>query len=90
MKIAYTRAMVHAVLDGSLDGVSTRVDPVFGLTIPNAVPSVPVEVLDPRGTWPDPAGYDVQAKKLAAMFRENFEKFGSVAESIRAAGPAGE
>ena len=90
MKIGYTRAMVHAVLDGSLEGVSTRVDPVFGLAVPNAVPSVPVEVLDPRGTWPDPAAYDVQAKKLAAMFRENFEKFGSVAESIRAAGPASE
>jgi phosphoenolpyruvate carboxykinase (ATP) len=89
MKIAYTRAMVHALLDGTLDAAPTHEDPVFGLAIPDAVPSVPTHVLDPRGTWPDPAAYDVQAAKLAAMFRENFEKFGAVAESIRAAGPRG-
>jgi phosphoenolpyruvate carboxykinase (ATP) len=46
-------------------------------------------VLDPRGTWPEPAAYDAQAHKLAEMFRANFEKFGSVAESIRGAGPKG-
>jgi phosphoenolpyruvate carboxykinase (ATP) len=88
MKIGYTRAMVRAVLDGALDTVSTHEDPVFGLAIPDNVPGVPSTVLDPRGTWPDPAAYDVQAKKLAAMFVENFSKFGSVAESIRVAGPA--
>ncbi|MEO8563852.1 MAG: phosphoenolpyruvate carboxykinase (ATP) [bacterium] len=87
MKIAYTRSMVHAILDGTLDSIHTHEDPVFGLAIPDSVPSVPTEVLDPRATWPDPAAYDVQARKLAAMFSDNFEKFGSVAESIRSAGP---
>jgi len=50
---------------------------------------VPVEVLDPRGTWSDAAAYDTQAKKLAGMFRTNFEKFGNVAAEIRNAGPQG-
>ncbi|MEO6526178.1 MAG: phosphoenolpyruvate carboxykinase (ATP) [Gemmatimonadaceae bacterium] len=89
MKIAYTRAMVRAVLDGALDAAPTKHEPVFGLAIPTAVPGVPVEVLDPRSTWPDAHEYDAQAKKLAAMFRENFSKFGSTSESIRAAGPTG-
>ena len=89
MKLGYTRAMVHAALEGKLDGVATRTDPVFGLAIPQAVPGVPNEVLDPRGTWTDAAEYDAQAKKLAGMFRSNFEKFGSVAGSIKAAGPQG-
>ena len=89
MRIAYTRSMVHAILDGSLGAAATREDPVFGLAVPTAVPFVPAEVLDPRGTWPDPAAYDAQAHKLAEMFRANFEKFGSVAESIRGAGPKG-
>ena len=50
---------------------------------------VPSEVLDPRKTWSDSAEYDTQAKKLAEMFRKNFEKFASVAGSIKAAGPQG-
>jgi phosphoenolpyruvate carboxykinase (ATP) len=89
MKIAYTRSMVHALLDGALDDVATRQDPVFGLAVPAAVPNVPAEVLDPRGTWPDPAAYEAQAHKLAGMFRENFAKFGPMAQSIQAAGPRG-
>src|SRR5690348_16753198 len=89
MKIAHTRSMVHAILDGSLDEAATREDPVFGLAVPTAVRNVPAEVLDPRGTWPDPGAYDAQAAKLAAMFRENFAKFGSIARSLGAAGPRG-
>ena len=89
MQISYTRRMVHAILDGSLDGVSTREHPVFGLAVPTSVPNVPAEVLDPRGTWPDPEAYDAQARRLAAMFRENFEKFSPGARSLQSAGPRG-
>ena len=87
MKISYTRAMVRAALGGQLDGGGTFEDPFFGLHIPTAVPGVPTEVLNPRKTWPDAAGYDAQARKLAEMFRKNFEKFGSVGDTIRDAGP---
>jgi phosphoenolpyruvate carboxykinase (ATP) len=44
-------------------------------------------VLHPRDTWPDAAAYDAQARKLAKMFRENFEKFGSADTAIKNAGP---
>ena len=84
-----SKALVTPVLDGKLEGVSSRTDPVFGLSVPQAVPGVPTDVLDPRGTWSDGAAYDTQAKKLAGMFRKNFEKFGSVAAAIRDAGPQG-
>jgi phosphoenolpyruvate carboxykinase (ATP) len=89
VKIAYTRSMVHAILDGALDGVATRQDPVFGLAVPTSVPNVPADVLDPRGTWPDPAAYDAQAHTLAGMFRANFTKFSPMAQSVQAAGPRG-
>jgi phosphoenolpyruvate carboxykinase (ATP) len=89
MKLGYTRAMVHAALGGKLAATATRTDPVFGLAVPQTVPGVPTEILDPRATWSDPVAYDAQAKKLAEMFRTNFEKFGSVAAAIRAAGPQG-
>lgn len=87
MKLSYTRAMVNAALHGELDSVKTRKDPVFGLEVPTAIEKVPAEVLDPRGTWKDGAAYDAQAKKLAGMFRKNFEKFGAMDSKIREAGP---
>jgi phosphoenolpyruvate carboxykinase (ATP) len=88
MKLAYTRAMVRAALEGRLEGVPTREDPMFGLRIPTAVPDVPSDVLDPRATWADPARYDAQARKLAQMFRDNFTRFADqVTEEVRRAGP---
>jgi phosphoenolpyruvate carboxykinase (ATP) len=80
--------MVRAALDGSLEEVETREHPVFGIGIPRSCPGVPSEVLDPRSTWPNPAAYDAQARKLAGMFDQNFEKFAKeVTEEVRAAAP---
>jgi len=89
IKLGYTRAMISAALSGALDKTPLRVDPVFGLAVPTAIPDVPTAVLDPRGTWPDGAAYDEQAAKLAGMFRTNFGKFGETSEAIRNAGPKG-
>ncbi|GAC1410387.1 MAG: phosphoenolpyruvate carboxykinase (ATP) [Candidatus Velthaea sp.] len=75
MKIAYTRAMVNAAIEGRLSAAGFRKEPFFGLEIPNAVPDVPGNVLDPRAAWSDTAAYDAQAKKLAGLFSENFERF---------------
>lgn len=88
MRLADTRAMVDAILNGRLDDVEMRQDPVFGLQVPVGVPAVRPEVLDPRTTWPDPTQYDEQAAKLAAMFKENFKQFEArVSEAVRGAGP---
>lgn len=89
MRLSYTRKMVAAAIGGALDSVSTETDPVFGLAIPSEVKEVPSEVLHPRRTWSDGAAYDAQAKKLADMFRKNFEKFGNVDAGIKNAGPKG-
>jgi phosphoenolpyruvate carboxykinase (ATP) len=63
-------------------------DPIFGFGVPQAVPDVPAEALTPKSTWKDPAAYDAQAKKLAAMFEKNFQRYASgVSEEVRAAGP---
>src|SRR5438270_1399053 len=81
MSIAHTRAIVRAVLQGDLRGVSTHVDPVFGLHIPNRVPGVPREVLDTRDSWPNPEDYDRQAAKLRDMFQKNITMIGKSASS---------
>ena len=88
MKIAYTRAMLSAALNGQLDTVQYQKHDIFNLDIPKTCPGVPDSVLDPRNTWPDKDAYDAQAKKLAAMFVENFKTFEKhVDASVKAAGP---
>lgn len=88
MKLAHTRAMMRAALSGQLDDVPTWIDPVFGVQVPERVPDVPPEVLNPRETWADKAAYDAQAARLARLFHENFAKFDSeVSEAVRNAGP---
>jgi len=90
MKLAYTRAMVRAALAGTLDASPTTTDAVFGLAVPQTVPDVPAGVLDARASWTDGDAYDVQARKLASMFRENFARFGDqVSAVIAGAGPQG-
>ncbi|TVP51186.1 MAG: phosphoenolpyruvate carboxykinase (ATP) [Gemmatimonadales bacterium] len=89
MKIAHTRAMIRAALRGDLDTVATQEDPIFGLHVPTEVPGVPGNVLTPRSTWADGDAYDEAARKLAGMFRENFEKYAERAsDRVGKAGPA--
>jgi len=90
MKLAHTRRMVHALLRGDLRTTALDTDPIFGLHTPKEIADVPGEILNPRNTWSDKAAYDVQAKKLAAMFRDNFSKFETfVPDAVRAVGPKG-
>jgi phosphoenolpyruvate carboxykinase (ATP) len=84
IKLEHTRAIVEAVLEGKLDNVVFNNDPIFGLAIPASCPGVPSEILDPRNPWKDKAAYEVQAKKLKAMFEENYRKV--VAGEASAAG----
>ncbi len=90
IKLAHTRAMVRAALSGALSSGEFVTDPNFRLEVPTAVPGVPGEVLQPRGTWDDPEAYDAQARKLAEMFQANFSKYADqVSEAVRLAGPTG-
>ena len=86
--LAHTRRMVAAALNGELDRVETRVDPVFELAVPKRVEGVPDQLLDPRSTWSDPEAYDRRAAALAEMFAENFAKYAEgVGEEVRSAAP---
>ncbi|HEY3114356.1 MAG TPA: phosphoenolpyruvate carboxykinase (ATP) [Gemmatimonadaceae bacterium] len=87
IELEHTRAIARAALAGALDKVKTQTDPIFGLAVPTEIAGVPTKVLNPRQTWSDPSAYDAQAKKLASMFKENFEKFGSVEAATKNAGP---
>ncbi len=84
--LKFTRALVSAILDGSLRDETFEPDPVFGLPVPRTVPGVPVEMLHPRGTWSDQAAYDEKATHLAELFRTNDARY-KITDEVRAAGP---
>ncbi len=75
MPINATRALLTAALNGSLNDATFRVDPNFGFDVPEDVENVAHVLLDPRRTWDNPEAYDRDAKKLVAMFAENFAQY---------------
>ncbi len=75
MKLAHTRAMIHAAFNGVLDEVPYDIDPIFGLHIPTSCPNVPDEILNPRNTWEDEEAYDAKSRELKGLFEKNYEKF---------------
>ena len=88
IKLAYTRAMVTAVLTGEIDKAGYRHDDLFNLDVPVSVPGVPDATLDPRSTWEDVLAYDEQARRLAGMFEDNCrKKYPNMPKEIRDAGP---
>ncbi|HQS48673.1 MAG: phosphoenolpyruvate carboxykinase [Pseudomonadota bacterium] len=88
MPIKVTRTLLSAALDGSLKDVSFRTDPYFGFAVPTSVPGIEPHVLYPSKTWADKAEFDATARKLVAMFQDNFAKFEShVDAAVRAAQP---
>ncbi len=88
MKLAYTRAMLNAVLSGDLRGIPTEPHPIFKVAVPKMCPGVPAQMLDARGLWADKDSYDRAARDLAARFNKNFAKFSGVAREIVEAAPA--
>ncbi|MEZ4874329.1 MAG: phosphoenolpyruvate carboxykinase (ATP) [Flavobacteriaceae bacterium] len=91
MKLKYTRAMITAALDGSLEEANKNnyhIHSVFGVQQPRVCPNVPTSVLSPRQTWNNDEAYYKTAHKLAQSFKENFKKFEDYAnEEILSGGP---
>ena len=88
MPLKFTRMLLNAALSGKLKDATFRRDLLFGFEVPLDIEGVPPHLLDPRRTWSDKLAYDAQARKLVAMFAENFRKFeAEVDAEIRSAGP---
>ncbi len=87
MNLTYTRAMVTAALNGSIEQATFTADPIFGVLCPDFVEGVPSNVLVPRHTWQDQEAYEAKAADLANLFKRNFRKFKDVSKQIAEAGP---
>jgi phosphoenolpyruvate carboxykinase (ATP) len=72
IKLAHTRAVIRAALNGTLDTVDYQTLQPFGLQIPRTCPGIPDELLNPGQTWARAIDYDVTANRLARAFRDNY------------------
>ena len=70
IKLTHTRAMVHAILDGSLREVAFSPDSLFGVEVPASCPGVPAEVLKQRELE---GSASVRRAARANLFRDNFK-----------------
>jgi phosphoenolpyruvate carboxykinase (ATP) len=89
ISIKDTRAIIDAILDGSIEKADTKVIPIFNLEVPVSLDEVSDGILDPRDTYVDPLQWDSKAKDLATRFINNFDKYTDTEEgaALVAAGP---
>ncbi len=89
ISIKDTRAIIDAILDGSIDKAPSKVIPYFNLEVPTKLDGVDTGILDPRDTYESAEKWEVKAKDLAKRFIDNFDKYTDNEEGKRlvAAGP---
>jgi phosphoenolpyruvate carboxykinase (ATP) len=84
-----TRAIIDAIIDGSIESAPKTVVPIMNLEIPTALPNVTEGILDPRNTYADVSEWEAKARDLGARYIKNFEQYCDTEEGKRlvAAGP---
>ncbi|MDP5190465.1 phosphoenolpyruvate carboxykinase (ATP), partial [Rheinheimera baltica] len=90
ISIKATRAIIDAILDGSIENAEFVQLPYFNLAMPSALNGVDdVSILDPRNTYANLTDWDVKAQDLAKRFVDNFVKFtdNDEGKALVAAGP---
>ncbi|HDL03702.1 MAG TPA: phosphoenolpyruvate carboxykinase (ATP) [candidate division Zixibacteria bacterium] len=75
ISIAFTRAIIKSILEGTLKNADYWKDDIFGLDIPGECPGVPADILNPASGWTDKDKYTTGARKLAEMFENVYLDF---------------
>ncbi|WP_372773854.1 phosphoenolpyruvate carboxykinase (ATP) [Mangrovibacterium sp.] len=89
ISIKDTRAIIDAILDGSIENAETKIIPIFNLEIPIALHDVNPTILDPRGTYQKEDEWEKKAIHLAELFIKNFKDYTDTPEGkeLVSAGP---
>ncbi|WP_395046552.1 phosphoenolpyruvate carboxykinase (ATP) [Flavobacterium sp.] len=75
ISIKDTRAIIDAILDGSIEKAETTTVPVFNFVVPTSLHDVNSEILDPRNTYTDTSEWNTKAEDLAGRFIKNFVQY---------------
>jgi phosphoenolpyruvate carboxykinase (ATP) len=89
ISIKDTRAIIDAILDGSIEQATTKTVPIFNLEVPTSLHDVNAAILDPRDTYENKEDWTTKAAHLASLFIKNFEQYTDNAEgqNLVKAGP---
>lgn len=80
ISIKDTRAIIDAILDGSIEKAETKVIPTFNFEVPTSLHDVNPAILDPRDTYADVSEWETKATDLAGRFIKNFVQYTDNAE----------
>jgi phosphoenolpyruvate carboxykinase (ATP) len=75
ISIKDTRAIIDAILDGSIEKAATTIVPVFNFEVPTSLHDVDDTILDPRNTYVNTSEWDTKATDLASRFIKNFVQY---------------
>ena len=75
ISIKDTRAIIDAILDGSIENVETKMVPIFNFEVPTSLQDVNSSILDPRDTYDKVSDWNTKANNLASLFINNFEQY---------------
>jgi len=89
ISIKDTRAIIDAILDGTIEDAPTRTIPIFNLEIPTELHDVNPDIMDPRHTYENKKEWETKAINLAEKFIVNFKKYTDTPKGllIEKAGP---
>ena len=80
ISIKETRAIIDAILDGSIEDAPTAHIPILNLTVPVKLHDVSEGILDPRDTYNDKSEWETKARDLASRYIKNFEQYCDIPE----------
>jgi len=75
ISIKDTRAIIDAILDGSIENTATKIIPIFNFEVPTALHDVNPAILDPRDTYANASEWNEKATNLAGLFIKNFVQY---------------
>ena len=75
ISIKDTRAIIDAILDGSIEKAGTKMIPVFNFEVPTELNNVNSAILDPRDTYEAAKDWETKAEDLASRFIKNFAQY---------------
>ena len=84
-----TRAIIDAIIDGSIEKAERKHIPILNLTVPTKLNNVSDGILDPRDSYENSEDWEPKARDLAVRYTQNFAQYcdNDAAKALIPAGP---
>ena len=87
INLPLTRAIIHAILDGSIENSDFDTTPYFHVEIPKSLGEIHRSIFNPLHAWTNHKEYHSAARRLVKKFQENYGKYDLGDSEVRQSGP---